>query len=75
MKITRKSVITGTQRTRDIPVNPEDMVSYSSGLGSMDDLMPYLNYIDRDFILSGITQKEWSVAFKKENVATIDINF
>jgi hypothetical protein len=65
MRITRKSVISGIERTRDIPVNPEDMIKWQSGMGCIQDLMPYLNDVDLDFILSGITQDEWSKAFKE----------
>lgn len=63
MLIKKLSAVSGKERTRDIPVNPEDMLSWSLGLGSIDDLMPYLNQADRDFILSGITDDEWRRAF------------
>lgn len=65
MKITRKSVISGIERVKDIPVNPEDFIQWSNELGSIQDLMPYLNISDREFILSGITQSEWNEAFKE----------
>lgn len=64
MRITRKSAITGIERTRDIPVNPEHYLSWVNGQGNLDDLMPYLNYNDKEFILSGITPDEWKEAFK-----------
>lgn len=64
MRITRKSIITGIERTRDIPVNPEHYLLWINGQGNMQDLMPYLNDTDREFILSGITSKEWSEAFR-----------
>jgi hypothetical protein len=63
MQITRKSIITGIQRTMDIPVNPEDFVSWQSGYGNIQDVMPYLSDVHREFILSGITAKEWDEAF------------
>lgn len=59
MRITRKSIISGTERTRDIPVNPEDFITWEKGYGSIQDLMPYLSDDDREFILSGITPSEW----------------
>lgn len=67
MIIKRKSIISGKVRTRDIPVNPEDMASWEAGLGSIQDLMPYLNDNDREFILSGITSSEWDKAFAQES--------
>lgn len=59
MRITRKSVITGIERTKDIPVNPDDYISWEKGYGNMQDLMPYLTDDDREFILSGIVPGEW----------------
>lgn len=63
MQITRKSVISGIQRTKDIPVNPEDFMAWQAGYGNIQDLMPYLSLDDREFILSGITAAEWDAAF------------
>jgi len=63
MYIKRKSVITGIERTRSIPVNPDDYIAWQAGLGSVQDLMPYLIDNDREFILSGITPEEWDDAF------------
>lgn len=63
MQITRKSVISGIQRTMEIPVNPEDFMAWQAGYGNIQDLMPYLSRDDREFILSGITAGEWEAAF------------
>lgn len=59
MRITRKSVITGIERTRDIPVNPEDYITWEKGYCNLQDAMPYLSDNDREFILSGIVPGEW----------------
>lgn len=63
MYIKRKSVISGIERTRNIPVNPDDYMAWQAGLGSIQDLMPYLADNDREFILSGITPEEWDEMF------------
>ena len=63
MLIRRKSVVSGTIRSRNIPVNPEDFLAWENNLGSIEDLMPYLNDVDREFILSGMTPDEWKEAF------------
>ena len=63
MEIARKSVISGIQRTKEIPVNPEDFMAWQAGYGNIQDLMPYLSLDDREFILSGITAEEWNAAF------------
>lgn len=66
MLIKRKSVITGITRSRHIPVNPDDLLAWEQGLGSIQDVMPYLNDNDREFILSGITPEEWDDAFSEQ---------
>jgi hypothetical protein len=66
MLIKRKSAISGIERCRDIPVNPEDFAMWQKGYGNVQDLMPYLNDSDREFILSGITDDEWDGAFSEE---------
>lgn len=66
MYIKRKSVITGIERTRSIPVNPDDYVAWQAGVGNIQDMMPYLTDEDREFILSGITADEWESAFGEE---------
>jgi len=63
MYIKRKSVITGIERTRSIPVNPDDYIAYRAGVGNMQELMPYLTDEDQEFILSGITPDEWNEVF------------
>jgi hypothetical protein len=63
MKIVRRSVISGVIHTRDIPVNPDDYISWELGVGSIQDLIPYLSDNDREFILSGITSDEWDSVF------------
>jgi indole-3-glycerol phosphate synthase len=63
MIITRVSAITGKEHVRDISVNVRDLTEWKMGLGSIQDLMPYLSDTDREFILSGITEDEWSMAF------------
>lgn len=63
MLIRRKSVVSGTIRSRNIPVNPEDFLAWENNLGSIEELMPYLNDVDREFILSGMTPDEWKEAF------------
>lgn len=66
MYIKRKSVITGIERTRSIPVNPDDYIAWQAGVGGIHDMMPYLTDEDREFILSGITKDEWESAFGEE---------
>lgn len=63
MRICKKSIISGIEYSKEIPVNPDDYHAWVNGHGSIDDLMPYLSAKDRDFILSGISLSEWKEAF------------
>lgn len=67
MIVTRKSVLTGVVRTREIPtIKKDDFDMYEKGYMSLSDAMPYLSGSDRDFILCGITNKEWKEAFASQ---------
>lgn len=65
MIIKRKSVLSGIEYVRNIPVNPEDMLLWETGAVNIQDAMPYLNDNDREFILTGITPDEWKQAFSE----------
>jgi len=75
MIVTRKSVLTGKTRTRNIPAKPRDLAMYETGTVSMQDAMPYLNSQDRDFIMIGITDNELKNAFSKELKAIVNDQF
>lgn len=59
MKITRKSILSGTIRTLDIDVTGEQMVAWRSG-ELIQNVMPHLSDDDREFIMTGITPDEWA---------------
>jgi hypothetical protein len=71
MQIRRVSVISGIERVRNIPVDPQDLLLWEADVASIHELMPYLTSEDREFILSGITSKEWQEVFsvKEEEIA------
>ncbi len=75
MIVTRKSVLTGKSRTRNISVDPKDLALYESGACSMADAMPYLTSSDRDFIMVGITDSELKNAFSTELQAIVNDKF
>lgn len=64
MLIRRVSQITGIERVRDIPVDPEDYARWQLG-ELIQRAMPYLNDADREFIKTGITQDEWDEVFSE----------
>lgn len=73
MKIRRKSVISGLERTREIPVNPDDFQMWKLGILPIEEAMGYLTDEDREFILSGITKEEWKETAKFDTMSGIDI--
>lgn len=58
MKITRRSMMSGIVRTKEIDCTQEQ---YDAWLGGalIQDAFPNLSVNDREFIMSGITPEEW----------------
>ena len=66
MLITRKSRISGKVHTQEMDVTPEQIARFESGV-FVQDAFPHLNADDREFMLSGITAKEWKDTFGTED--------
>lgn len=62
MKITRKSVLSGIERTLDLDVTEEQLRAWNRGM-LIQDAMPNLRDDEREFILSGAIQEEWDAYF------------
>jgi hypothetical protein len=58
MLITRKSILSGVVRTRDLPVSAVQMLRYECGL-PVQNAFPQLSADDREFIFTGIVEGEW----------------
>jgi len=58
MKITRKSRYSGIVRTREIEVTQGQLDNWIDGM-LIQDAMPNLSRSEREFIKTGITDKEW----------------
>lgn len=65
MQITRKSNLTGIERTQEIPVTPDQLRSWKEG-ALIQRAMPNLTPSQREFIMTGITDEEWDEAFQDE---------
>lgn len=65
MEIRRTSGLTGKTRTRKLDVTPDQLNNWKAGM-HIQDAMPTLSVSDREFIQTGITQKEWDTHFQKE---------
>lgn len=59
MLITRKSILSGVERTRDLPVSKGQYEAYMEGM-LVQNAFPQLSADDREFIISGITAEEWN---------------
>jgi hypothetical protein len=63
MLVTMTSILSGKTTTRDINVEPEQVVAWQNGM-LIQDAMPELAPSDREFIKTGITSEEWDGLFK-----------
>ena len=62
MNITRTSPFTGKVNTLDLPVTQAQLDKWEQG-ARIQDVFPTLTAGQREFILTGITEKEWSEVF------------
>lgn len=66
MIITRTSIFTGVERSRDLNITEEQYALYESGK-LIQHAFPHLSADDREFILTGTTVEEWNDAFGAED--------
>lgn len=62
MLIKRKSPFTGTVHELDIPVTEDQLHRWHNG-ELIQNAMPHLTSGQREFLMTGITDEEWSQAF------------
>lgn len=62
MNITRTSPFTGKVNTLDLPITQGQLDKWNQG-ARIQDVFPTLTPGQREFILTGITEKEWSEVF------------
>jgi hypothetical protein len=65
MQFIRKSMLSGVTRSRDIDVTEEEYDRWRSGM-LIQRAMPHLSDVDREFIMTGITEEEWNADMKEE---------
>jgi hypothetical protein len=65
MKITRKSLFSGVERTLDLPVTEEQMRDWENGT-LIQLAMPNLTPDQREFIMTGVTSEEWADEFSED---------
>ncbi len=64
MEITRKSMMSGIVRTRDLPITAAQLIAWEGGVHAQN-AFPNLSAGDREFIMTGTTDEEWDAAFKE----------
>lgn len=62
MLITKVSILTGIEHTKEIPVTAEQIAAWEGGM-VIQNAMPHLSDDDREFIMTGITVEEWANTF------------
>jgi hypothetical protein len=63
MKITKKSSLTGAEHTMDIDVTLEQLWRIDNRTAVIQSIVPHLPPAEREFLLTGITDEEWQLAF------------
>lgn len=59
MQVTRRSILTGKEATREINCTPEQLTFWEAGRGLIQEVMPSVSPEDREFIMTGVTPEEW----------------
>jgi hypothetical protein len=63
MEITKKSSLTGAEHTMDIDVTLEQLWRIDNRTAVIQSIVPHLPPAQREFLLTGITNEEWQLAF------------
>ena len=71
MKVTMESKISGESSTLDLPITQDQIDRWIAG-ELIQDVMPELSASDREFLISGSTDKEWDDAFPEDTVTTVE---
>ena len=65
MKITRKSILDGKERTLDLNITEDQYRMWEEGM-VIQQAMPNLTPAEREFVLTGISEDEWDELFKDD---------
>ena len=66
MLITRRSIVSGVERTLEVPVEPEQLARWERGEDVIQKIMPDLDPMLREFVMTGVTADEWDETFRDE---------
>ena len=62
VRITKTSMLSGLQRSMDLPVRQGHIDNWLGG-ALIQDAMPHLDADQREFLMTGITPAEWDEVF------------
>jgi hypothetical protein len=61
VQVTRRSILSGQETTKDLNITLEQLEKWDRGeLGLIQQAFPHLSDGDREFLMTGITEKEWN---------------
>jgi hypothetical protein len=67
MLLAIKSLFTREFNFMELPITKEKLESWSNNKGNIQDIFPELTISQREFILTGITDKEWASKIGKDD--------
>ena len=65
MYISKRSMLTGDEHTMDLNVTPRQIKAWQEGT-LIQNAMPNLTSVQREFIMTGITKDEWDNLMKED---------
>ena len=65
MIVTKKSILTGKVRQREIDISSAQLKEWEEG-ALIQNVMPDISVNDREFLISGITQQEWNEIYPED---------
>lgn len=63
MLITKTSPMTGKPFTMDLDITEEQFQRYITGSGLIQDVLPHLTPVEREFLITGLTPEEQERVF------------
>ena len=66
MKVTKQSQISGVVRTMELDITAQQLWNYEMGLGLAQDVFYNLTDSEREFLMTGVTDEEWSRVFGEQ---------
>lgn len=63
LRVTRQSDLTRATNTQDLPITEQQLRDWLDGSQLIQQVMPHLTTEQREFLMSGATQEEWTAVF------------